>query len=238
VKTHKYKRILLKLSGESFKGDQEFGVDLKTLDYIASQISEVRGEGIEVALVLGGGNIVRGNERYHQLERETADYAGMLATIINGLFMQAALSRLNLELRIQSAIDIPAVAEGLIPERAKLHLARDCVVMFVGGTGNPYMSTDTAAALRALQINADLLIMSKYGVDGVYDSDPRKNAAARKLDQITYHELLNRRLQVMDSAAASLCMDNNMSSLVFDIFEKSNLLRVVQGESVGTLIHN
>lgn len=236
--SYKYKRILLKLSGESFKGKLEFGIDQDILDYLATQIQIIQNMQIQLAIVIGGGNIIRGSEQTHNLGREAADYAGMLATIINGLFLQTALTRAGVDFRIQSAINVPIIAEGLIPNRAKRHLDKNRVVIFLGGTGNPYMSTDTAAALRALQVTADLLIMSKYGVDGVYDSDPRKNESARKLTKITYHELLNQRLQVMDSTAASLCMDNGMPTLVFDIFEDGSLKRIVEGESIGTLIYN
>ena len=236
--SHKYKRVLLKLSGESLKGAQPFGIDPDTLYYLATQIGQVQQMGVEVALVVGGGNIIRGTEQGPNLGREAADYAGMLATIINGLFLQTAFTKAGVDFRIQSAINVPIVAEGLIPNRAKRHLAKNRVVMFLGGTGNPYMSTDTASALRALQVEADLLIMSKYGVDGVYDSDPRKSTDAKKLDKVTYRELLSRGLQVMDSTAASLCMDNDLTTLVFDIFEPNNLQRIVEGESIGTLVHN
>lgn len=235
----KYERILLKLSGEAFKGSAEFGVDESFLDYMATQIKEIHDLGTQIAITVGGGNIIRGSEvGGSKLGRETADYAGMLATIINGLYFQTALDKVGLEYRLQSAINVPVVAEPLIPNQAKAYLEQNKIVLFLGGTGNPYMSTDTAAALRALQIGADLVVMSKYGVDGVYSKDPNKHADSKKFERIRYNEFLNLQLKVMDSTAASLCMDNSLPTLVYNILDAGSLARAVQGEKVGTLIVN
>jgi len=232
-----YSRILLKMSGESFKGDQEFGLDADTLQFLSNEIKLVTEQGVEVGIVVGGGNIWRGAD-YEQtgMDRSTADFAGMLATIMNALALQDALESAGVTVRTQSAISMPAVAEPYIRRRAVRHLEKGRVVVFAGGTGNPFMTTDTASALRALEINADVLIMAKNGVDGVYDSDPRKNVSAKKYDHITHHDALSKRLQALDSTALSLCMDNSLPIVVFDIFKQGNLASVVSGESVGTLI--
>jgi len=232
-----YSRILLKMSGESFKGDQEFGLDADTLQFLSNEIKLVTEQGVEVGIVVGGGNIWRGAD-YEQtgMDRSTADFAGMLATIMNALALQDALESAGVTVRTQSAISMPAVAEPYIRRRAVRHLEKGRVVVFAGGTGNPFMATDTASALRALEINADVLIMAKNGVDGVYDSDPRKNVSAKKYDHITHHDALSKRLQALDSTALSLCMDISLPIVVFDIFKQGNLASVVSGESVGTLI--
>jgi uridylate kinase len=232
-----YSRILLKMSGESFKGDQEFGLDADTLQFLSNELKLVTEQGVEVGIVVGGGNIWRGAD-YEQtgMDRSTADFAGMLATIMNALALQDALESAGVTVRTQSAISMPAVAEPYIRRRAVRHLEKGRVVVFAGGTGNPFMTTDTASALRALEINADVLIMAKNGVDGVYDSDPRKNVSAKKYDHITHHDALSKRLQALDSTALSLCMDNSLPIVVFDIFKQGNLASVVSGESVGTLI--
>ncbi|MFN3974508.1 MAG: UMP kinase [Dehalococcoidia bacterium] len=233
----RYARALLKLSGESLKGKKEFGIDWEAVGYVAQQIHQANSQGVQMAIVVGGGNIWRGTEAAGQgMERATADYAGMLATLINALALQDALERLGSVVRTQSAITIQAVAEPFIRRRAIRHLEKGRVVIFASGTGNPYMTTDTAAALRACEIGAQVLLMAKYGVDGVYEADPRLFPQARKLESLTYLEVLNRRLEVIDSTALSLCMDNHLPIVVFDIFYPDALLRILHGERVGSLI--
>jgi uridylate kinase len=232
----KYKRVLLKLGGESLAGAEGDAIDPTCADTLAQRIRAVRDLGVEVAVVIGAGNLWRGREGLeHGMERATADYMGMIATVINSLALMDALERLRVVTRIQSAIEMRAVAEPYIRRRAIRHLEKGRVVVFGGGTGNPYFSTDTAAALRAMEIDADVLIKATK-VDGVYDSDPKVNPAARKFDKLTYIDTLNRRLGVMDSTAISLCMDNNMPILVLDLWQAEMLERAVQGESVGTVI--
>jgi uridylate kinase len=233
----KYKRVLLKLGGESLAGPDGNGLEPSCADTLAQRIREVRDLGAEVAVVIGAGNLWRGREGLeHGMERATADYMGMIATVINSLALMDALERQKVTTRVQSAIEMRAVAEPYIRRRAIRHLEKGRVVIFGGGTGNPYFSTDTAAALRAMEIDADVLIKATK-VDGVYDSDPKKNPTARKFDQLTYIDTLNRRLGVMDSTAISLCMDNNMPILVLDLWKPEELERAVRGESVGTIIH-
>ncbi|GBD10475.1 Uridylate kinase [bacterium HR23] len=233
----RYTRALLKLSGESLKGKKGFGIDWDAVRYVAEQVHKANAQGVEMALVVGGGNIWRGTEAAAQgMDRATADYAGMLATLINALALQDALERLGSIVRTQSAITIQAVAEPFIRRRAIRHLEKGRVVIFACGTGNPYMTTDTAAALRACEIGAQVLLMAKYGVDGVYEADPRHFPHARKLESLTYLEVLNRRLEVIDSTALSLCMDNRLPIVVFDIFHPDALLRILQGERVGSII--
>lgn len=232
-----YARVLLKLSGESLKGDQGFGIAPPTLQYVAAEVHKAWRDGVQIGIVIGGGNIWRG-AAYEAtgMDRSTADYAGMLATIMNAIALQDALEKLGAEVRTQSAIAMPVVAEPYIRRRAIRHMEKGRVVIFAGGTGNPYMSTDTAAALRALETGADALLMAKNNVDGVYDSDPRTNPDAKKLDHLTHHEALSLRLQALDSTALSLCMDNDMAIAVFNLFVDGNLRRVLGGENVGTLI--
>jgi len=233
-----YKRVLLKLSGEALMGDGEYGIDTSTVVNIAKQLKRVVDSGVQVAVVVGGGNIWRGDAAERRgMDRATADYAGMLATIINALALQDALEKEGVDTRSQSAIAVQAVAESYIRRRAIRHLEKGRVVIFAAGTGNPYMTTDTAAALRSIEINADVLLMAKNKVDGVYDSDPLTNAGAKKYDQISYLEALRMRLEVMDSTALSLCMDNNIPIKVFDLQAPSSIERVVAGELVGTLVH-
>ena len=236
AKKPKFSRILLKLSGEALGGAGGMGIDAAALRHMAGQVHEVRELGVQVVVVVGGGNIFRGlpgSER--GIERATGDYMGMLATIINSLALQDALEKLGCPTRVQSAIAMAQVAEPFIRRRAVRHLEKGRVVIFGGGTGNPYFSTDTAAALRANEIGAEVILKATK-VDGVYDSDPKKNAQARRFEQITYLEALQRQLKVMDSTAFSLCMDNKMPIIVFDLFKPHNLRRVVQGEKVGTLV--
>jgi uridylate kinase len=232
----KYKRILLKLSGEALGGESGDSISAPAVQSMAEQIREVRELGAEVVIVIGGGNIFRGlagSER--GIERATGDYMGMLATIINALALQDALEKLGVATRVQSAITMSQVAEPFIRRRAVRHLEKGRVVIFGGGTGNPYFSTDTAAALRANEIGAEVILKATK-VDGIYDSDPKKNPRAKRFSQITYLDALQRQLKVMDSTAFSLCMDNKMPIIVFDLFRPHNLKRVVMGEKVGTLV--
>lgn len=234
-----YKRVLLKLSGEALMGDGEYGIDTSTVVNIAKQLKRVVDSGVQVAVVVGGGNIWRGDAAERRgMDRATADYAGMLATIINALALQDALEKEGVDTRSQSAIAVQAVAESYIRRRAIRHLEKGRLVIFAAGTGNPYMTTDTAAALRSIEINADVLLMAKNKVDGVYDSDPLINAGAKKYDQISYLDALRMRLEVMDSTALSLCMDNNVPIKVFDLQAPNSIERVVAGELVGTLVHS
>jgi len=234
-----YKRVLLKLSGEALMGDGEYGIDTSTVVNIAKQLKRVVDSGVQVAVVVGGGNIWRGDAAERRgMDRATADYAGMLATIINALALQDALEKEGVDTRSQSAIAVQAVAESYIRRRAIRHLEKGRLVIFAAGTGNPYMTTDTAAALRSIEINADVLLMAKNKVDGVYDSDPLTNAGAKKYDQISYLDALRMRLEVMDSTALSLCMDNNLPIKVFDLQSPNGIERVVAGELVGTLVHS
>ena len=235
--TPAYARVLLKLSGESLKGDRGFGIDPGTIEFIASEIKNAVGLGVQIGIVVGGGNIWRGAD-YEAvgMDRATADAAGMLATVINSLALQDGLERKDVSVRTLSAITVPSVAEPYIRRRAVRHMEKGRVVIFAGGTGNPYMSTDTAASLRALEIDAEVLLMAKYNVDGVYDSDPAFNAAASKFSRLTYLETLRLRLQALDSTALSMCMDNSLPIVVFNMFGDGNLGRVLAGEQIGTLI--
>jgi uridylate kinase len=234
----RYKRILLKLSGQALQGSAPFGIDPTTLESIARQVSAVVKRGVEVGLVIGGGNIWRGAPAETRgMDRPTADYMGMLATVINALALQSAMERIGLHTRVQSAVTMTEVAEPYIRRRAVRHFEKGRVVIFAAGTGNPYFTTDTAASLRALEIGADVLLMAKNRVDGVYDADPNKDPNAHKFDHLTYMEALERRLQVMDSTALSLCMDNKLPIIVFDLSDEGNLPRLVEGDrSVGTLV--
>jgi uridylate kinase len=232
----KYKRILLKLGGESLAEAGGTGIDPARADELAQRIGAVRSIGVEVAVVIGAGNLWRGREGLeHGMERATADYMGMIATLINSLALMDALERQHVTTRVQSAIEMRVIAEPYIRRRAIRHLEKGRVVIFGSGTGNPYFSTDTAAALRAMEIAADVLIKATK-VDGVYDSDPQKNPAAVRFDRLTYIDTLNRRLGVMDSTAISLCMDNSMPILVLDLWKSDMLERAVMGEQVGTMI--
>jgi uridylate kinase len=235
-KTLKYRRILLKLSGEALAGPQGFGIDPTRAEDIAERIAEVRDLGVDVAIVIGAGNLWRGRSGLERgMDRATADYMGMLATVLNALALMDAMERRNLVVRVQSAVEMHAVAEPYIRRRAIRHLEKGRVVIFGGGTGNPYFSTDTAAALRAMEIDADVLIKATK-VDGVYDSDPIKNPAAVRFDYLTYMETINRRLEVMDSTAISLCMDNNLPILVLNLWNRAALRGALFGEQVGTLV--
>lgn len=237
--SQKYQRVLLKVSGEALMGNLEFGIDRATLTNIAGQVKRVVECGVQVAIVVGGGNIWRGKDaESNGMDRATADYAGMLATVVNALALQDALEKEGVVTRSQSAITVQAVAEPYIRRRAIRHLEKGRVVIFAAGTGNPYMTTDTAAALRAVEINADVLLMAKNNVDGVYDCDPLVHKGAKKYDQLTFMEALKKRLEVMDSTALSLCMDNHLPIVVFDIRAPRSIERVVAGEVLGTLVHD
>jgi uridylate kinase len=231
-----YKRIMLKLSGEALMGDQQYGIDLAVLDKIASEVKDIYGLGIEIAIVIGGGNIFRGLAASAKgMERASADYMGMLATVLNALALQNALENRGVVTRVQSAIEMRELAEPYIRRRAVRHLEKKRVVIFAAGTGNPYFTTDTAAALRAMEIGAEV-IMKATKVDGVYSADPVKDPTATKFDRLTYIEVLQKDLRVMDATAISLCMDNNLPIIVFDLNTAGNINRIVRGESVGTLV--
>ncbi len=232
-----YKRALLKLSGEALKGEAAYGIDPVAVRYAAGQIGEAAELGVALGVVIGGGNIWRGQDAEAQgMDRATADYAGMLATVINALTLQDALEKAGLVTRTQTAIQIQAVAELYIRRRAIRHLEKGRTVIFAAGTGNPYMTTDTAAALRAVEIGAEVLLMAKNNVDAVYDCDPNKYPTARRFDHLDYLEALNLRLNVMDTTALSLCMDNKLPIVVFDVSQQGAIRRILSGEAVGTLI--
>ena len=231
------KRAVLKLSGESLRGQSSYGIEWSVLQRLGVEIKQAIATGVQLCLVVGGGNIWRGAEAELQgMERASADYAGMLATVINALALQDAMEQQGVVTRTQTAIDIRSVAEPYIRLRAIRHLELGRVVIFAAGTGNPYMTADTAAALRAVEMNADLLLMAKNNVDGVYDDDPRRNPAAKKFERIDFISILNRRLKVMDATALSLCMENNLPIRVFDVFQEGSVRRILEGHEIGTLI--
>lgn len=232
-----YKRILLKLSGEALKGETPYGIDPQTVATIAEQIRDVQQLGVEVGIVVGGGNIWRGKTAEGLgMDRAQADYMGMLATIMNGLAVQDSLEHLGVPTRVMTAIPCNQVAEPYIRRRAIRHLEKGRVCIFVGGLGNPYFSTDTACVLRATEIGAEVVLMAKNKTEGVYDSDPRKNPQAKMYQELTFAEILNKNLAVMDSTAASLCKDNNLNLIVFNMNNKGNIARAVKGEKIGTLV--
>ena len=233
---YKYKRVLLKLSGEALQGEQGYGIDPKVISEIASQIAEIVDGGIELAITVGGGNIFRGLAGAASgMDRAQADYIGMLATIMNALALQEGLERAGVFTRVQSAISMQEVAEPYIRRKAIRHLEKGRVVIFAGGTGNPYFTTDTTAALRACEINAEAILKATQ-VDGIYDSDPRTNPDATKFDEISYMEVLSRELHVMDSTATTLCMDNDIPIIVLNLHKPGNIDRVLKGEHVGTTV--
>ena len=232
----RYKRVVLKISGEALAGSQGFGLQHDMLVSVAQQVAEIRGMGVEVCLVVGGGNLWRGIAGSAQgMDRAQADYMGMLATVINALALQDALEKAGSDTRVLSAIEMRQVAEPYIRRRAIRHMEKGRIVIFAAGTGNPYFSTDTTAALRAAEIEADVILMAKR-VDGVYDSDPLKNSQAKKFDRLSYLDVLSKGLGVMDSTATSLCMDNDIPVIVFDLTKKGNIHRVIMGESIGTYV--
>ena len=231
-----YGRVLLKLSGEALLGEKTFGIDRNFADYLAAEIREVHDLGVEVAVVVGGGNIFRGvSDTARGMDRVSADQMGMLATVINGLALQDALERADVLTRVLSAIEIRQVAEPFIRRRAIRHLEKKRVVVFAAGTGNPYFSTDTAAALRAMEIKAEIILKGTK-VDGIYDKDPVKNPDARRFDSLTYLDVLKKGLAVMDGTAVALCKDNALPIIVYDLKQKGNLRRIVVGEKVGTMV--
>lgn len=232
----RYQRVLLKLSGEALAGDQGYGIDPLVITGIASEIKEVVDLGVQVALVIGGGNIFRGLAASSKgMDRASADYMGMLATVMNSLAMQDALEKQGVVTRVQSAIEMQQVAEPYIRRRAVRHLEKGRVVIFSAGTGNPYFTTDTAASLRAMEINAEVILKATK-VDGVYTSDPKKNSDAVKLPTLTYLDVLQKGLQVMDATATSLCMDNNLPMIIFDLTQRGNIQKVILGEQIGTIV--
>lgn len=232
----KYKRILLKLSGEALMGGKGYGIDAATVDFLAKEIRDVASMGVQISIVIGGGNIFRGVQgSLEGMERASADYMGMLATVINALALQNALEKYDLPTRVQSAIEMQELAEPYIRRKAMRHLEKGRIVIFAAGTGNPYFTTDTAAALRAMEIGADVILKGTK-VDGVYSSDPVKDPKARKFSELTYMEVLKKGLGVMDSTAVTLCMDNNLPIVVFNLRGKGNIRRAVEGKKVGTLV--
>lgn len=232
----KFKRILLKLSGESLMGKVGYGIDPSTVDYMASEIKKVVDVGVQIAIVIGGGNIFRGVEASLKgMERASADYMGMLATVINALALQNALEKLGLQTRVQSAIEMRELAEPYIRRKAIRHLEKGRIVIFAAGTGNPYFTTDTAAALRAMEIGAEVILKGTK-VDGVYTADPIKDTTAKKFDKISYIDVLKKNLRVMDATAISLCMDNNLPIVVFNIYISNNIINLIKGKKIGTMV--
>lgn len=235
--TTRYKRIVLKISGEALSGDKGFGINPSVIKSIAEQVKEVAELGVEIAIVVGGGNIWRGKVGSEMgMDRANADYMGMLATVMNSLALQDSLEAIGIPTRVQTSIEMRQVAEPYIRRKAIRHLEKKRVVIFAAGTGNPYFSTDTTAALRAAEVEAEVILMAKNNVDGVYSADPKIDKDAKKYDQLSYLDMLNEGLEVMDSTASSLCMDNDIPLIVFSITEPGNIKRVVQGETLGTTI--
>jgi uridylate kinase len=232
----KYQRILLKLSGEALMGDKGYGIDAGTVDFLAREIKDIASMGVQLSIVIGGGNIFRGVQASLEgMERASADYMGMLATVLNALALQNALEKYQLPTRVQSAIEMRELAEPYIRRRAMRHLEKGRIVIFAAGTGNPYFTTDTAAALRAMEIGADVILKGTK-VDGVYSSDPVKDPKAKKYKQLTYLEVLQKGLRVMDSTAVSLCMDNNLPIVVFNLRGKGNIRKAIEGKNIGTIV--
>ncbi len=234
----KYKRILLKISGEALMGEQDFGIDYKPVQMIAQEIKNIHEEGVEIAVVVGGGNIFRGMKNSTKLgmDRASGDYMGMLATVMNALALQSALTQIDVECRVQTAIDMNQIAEPYRRFKAQRHLEKNRVVIFAAGTGNPFFTTDTASALRASEIGAQAMLMAKNGVDGVYTDDPNINPEAKKLENISYDEIIKNGLKVMDTSACSLCKENNIPIIVFDFKAQGSIKKIVYGEKVGTYV--
>ena len=234
----RFKRVILKISGESLSGSKGYGIDTAATQYVAQEVqTAINASGVQLAIVVGGGNIWRGGDAERQgMDRATADYAGMLATLINALSLQDAMERQGIDTRTQTAISIQAIAEPYIRRRAIRHLEKGRVVIFGAGTGNPYMTTDTTASLRALEMDADAILMAKNNVDGVYDDDPNKNPNAKKLGKLEYLDVLNRHLEVMDSSALTLCMDHDIPIIVFNLFNPNSINQILEGKVLGTLI--
>lgn len=230
-----YKRIVLKLSGEALAGSEKTGIDNEVIKSIAKRVKTITEMGVEVGIVVGGGNFWRGRDSLN-IQRATSDYMGMLGTVMNALALQDALEKMDVLTRVQTSIEMRAVAEPYIRRRAIRQLEKKMVVIFAAGTGNPYFSTDTTAALRAAEINAEAILLAKKGVDGIYDSDPKINKDAKKFDKLSYLDILSKNLKIMDATATSLCMDNNIPLVVFGIDDPDNIVRVVEGERIGTIV--
>lgn len=230
-----YKRIVLKLSGEALAGSEKTGIDNEVIKSIAKRVKTITEMGVEVGIVVGGGNFWRGRDSLN-IQRATSDYMGMLGTVMNALALQDALEKMDVLTRVQTSIEMRAVAEPYIRRRAIRQLEKKMVVIFAAGTGNPYFSTDTTAALRAAEINAEAILLAKKGVDGIYDSDPKINKDAKKFDKLSYLDILSKNLKIMDATATSLCMDNNIPLVVFGIDDPDNIVRVVEGEMIGTIV--
>ena len=230
-----FKRIVLKLSGEALAGSAKTGIDNEVIKSIAKRVKTVTEMGVEVGIVVGGGNFWRGRDSLN-IQRATSDYMGMLGTVMNALALQDALEKMDVLTRVQTSIEMRAVAEPYIRTRAIRHLEKKMVVILAAGTGNPYFSTDTTAALRAAEINAEAILLAKKGVDGIYDSDPKQNKDAKKFEKLSYLDILSKNLKIMDATATSLCMDNNIPLVVFGIDDPDNIVRVVEGEKIGTIV--
>ena len=234
----KYKRVLLKISGEALLGNQQFGIDYEPVEMISQEIKSIYEQGAQVAVVVGGGNIFRGMKNSAQLgmDQASGDYVGMLATVMNAVVLQCALKKIDVECRVQTAIDMNQIAEPYVRHRAIRHLEKGRVVIFAAGTGNPFFTTDTAAALRASEINAEAMLMAKNGVDGVYSDDPKTNPEAKKLDKMSYDDIIKNELKIMDTSACALCKQNKIPIIVFDFKAKGSLARIMNGEAVGTYV--
>lgn len=230
-----FKRIVLKLSGEALAGSAKTGIDNEVIKSIAKRVKTITKMGVEVGIVVGGGNFWRGRDSLN-IQRATSDYMGMLGTVMNALALQDALEKMDVLTRVQTSIEMRAVAEPYIRRRAIRQLEKKMVVIFAAGTGNPYFSTDTTAALRAAEINAEAILLAKKGVDGIYDSDPKQNKDAKKFEKLSYLDILSKNLKIMDATATSLCMDNNIPLVVFGIDDPDNIVRVVEGEKIGTIV--
>lgn len=235
---NKYKRVLLKISGEALLGNQQFGIDYEPVEMIANEIKSIYDKDVEVAVVVGGGNIFRGMKNSAKLgmDQASGDYVGMLATVMNAVVLQCALKKINVECRVQTAIAMNQIAEPYVRHRAIRHLEKGRVVIFAAGTGNPFFTTDTASALRASEIDAEVMLMAKNGVDGVYNDDPKTNPEAKKIDRMSYDDIIKNELKVMDTSACALCKQNKIPIIVFDFKAKGSLVNIMNGESVGTYI--
>ena len=235
---NKYKRVLLKISGEALLGDQQFGIDPKPVEMIADEIRSIYERGVEIAVVVGGGNIFRGmkNSAALGMDQASGDYVGMLATVMNAVVLQCALKKIEVDCRVQTAIAINQIGEPYLRHRAIRHLEKGRVVIFAAGTGNPFFTTDTASALRASEINAEVMLMAKNGVDGIYDDDPKTNPKAKKFDKVTYDEIIKKDLKVMDTSACALCKQNKIPINVFDFKAQGSLVKIMNGEDIGTYV--
>ena len=234
----KYKRVLLKISGEALLGNQQFGIDYDPVEMISNEIKSIYDQGAQVAVVVGGGNIFRGMKNSAKLgmDQASGDYVGMLATVMNAVVLQCALKKINVECRVQTAIAMNQIAEPYVRHRAIRHLEKGRVVIFAAGTGNPFFTTDTAAALRASEIDAEVMLMAKNGVDGVYNDDPKTNPEAKKIDKMSYDDIIKNELKIMDTSACALCKQNKIPIIVFDFKAKGSLARIMNGEAVGTYV--